>query len=161
MATKAQLRTVFGTAWHVNAEAIYDLIASDGSGGAGIGGVFTDLTISGAAAITGTLTVAGATVLNGGVKLGDAVTDLIGFYGTAPVAQPSSANDAIVATAAIGAVGTTGSTTTTPFGYTTSTQADAIVTAINLVITRAGALTTLLNQIRADLISLGAIKGAA
>ena len=44
------------------------------------------------------------------------------------------------------AVGVTGAVTTTPFGYTTSTQADAIV--------------TLVNRLRLDLVSLGLIKGS-
>ena len=35
---------------------------------------------------------------------------------------------------AITSVATTASTTTTPYGYTTSAQADAIVTAVNAII---------------------------
>ena len=57
--------------------------------------------------------------------LGDASSDLVGFYGGAGATQA----------AAITSVTTTAATSTTlAFGYTTSTQADAIVTALNSVI---------------------------
>jgi hypothetical protein len=60
-----------------------------------------------------------------GVTLGDSTSALAGCYGSA-VAQA----------AAITAPATTASTSTTnAFGYTTSTQADAIVTAVNALIT--------------------------
>lgn len=49
----------------------------------------------------------------------------IGFYGATPVAQAST----------IASVATTAATTSTPWGYSTSTQADAVVTALNSVIT--------------------------
>lgn len=59
------------------------------------------------------------------VRLGNATTDLIGFYGIAGVAQQTKAT----------AVTTTGSSSTTnAYGYTTAAQADAIVTAINAII---------------------------
>ena len=59
------------------------------------------------------------------VKAPAGVTPLVGFYGTSPVAQPAT----------IAAVSTTAATSTTlAFGYTTSTQADAIVTSLNSVI---------------------------
>lgn len=61
---------------------------------------------------------------------------IIGWSGTG---QPASANQA--------AVGTTAATTTSPWGFSTSTQADAIV--------------TLVNQIRSDLVAAGLIKGSA
>ena len=57
MATKDQLRKAFGSAWHVNAEAVYDLLASDGSG---VGdGAVANLTVSGNATVGGTLGVTG------------------------------------------------------------------------------------------------------
>lgn len=60
-------------------------------------------------------------------------------WGVAPVAasarttftQTYATADAEVKAATAAAVATTGSTNTTPYGYTTSAQADAIVTAIN------------------------------
>lgn len=73
-----------------------------------------------------------------GYQVGGAATSLIGFYGATPVAQPTSSGEA--------AVTTTAATTSTPYGFSTSTQANAIV--------------TLVNQLRADLVTLGIIKGS-
>lgn len=58
--------------------------------------------------------------------MGTATTDLLTFYGGTPVDQP----------AAVTTVTTTAATSTTPYGYATSTQADAIVTAVNALIAR-------------------------
>jgi len=59
--------------------------------------------------------------------------DKIGFYGLAsPIAQPTGAT-AVATTAAV-------SSTTTIYGYSTSTQADAIVTALNATIANLKAL---------------------
>lgn len=74
-----------------------------------------------------------------GTTIGEATTDKVSFYGVTPVVQPSSASQAAVAT--------TAATATTPWGFTTSTQANAIV--------------TLVNQIRSDLVTLGLLKGSA
>lgn len=67
-----------------------------------------------------------------GTRLGQSTSDKIGFYGLAtPIVQPS----------AITTVTTTGaSSTTNAYGYTTAAQADAIVTAINTIISRLQAL---------------------
>jgi len=54
----------------------------------------------------------------------------ISFYGGTTIVQPS----------AITPVTTTAATTSTPYGYSTSTQADAIVTAINQIISTLSAL---------------------
>ena len=60
-----------------------------------------------------------------GTVFGLSSTEKLGFYGTTPVALP----------AALRGVATTAATSTTlAFGYTTSTQADAIVTALNALI---------------------------
>lgn len=74
-----------------------------------------------------------------GVEVGQSATDKVGFFGVTAVVQPSDANQA--------AVGTASATATSPYGFATSTQADAIV--------------TLVNQLRSDLVSLGLIKGSA
>lgn len=74
-----------------------------------------------------------------GTGLGQSTTDTISFYGVTPVAQRSGAAQA--------AVTTTASTSTSPVGYSTTTQADGIV--------------TLVNEIRAALVAVGIIKGAA
>jgi hypothetical protein len=74
-----------------------------------------------------------------GLKIGAATTDKIGFYGATPIVQRAGAAQAAVAT--------TGSTNSSPYGFTTAAQADALV--------------TLVNELRAALVALGAIKGAA
>lgn len=82
----------------------------------------------------------GAATLDGrSTILGASTTSLVAFYGSAAVAQPSGAAQA--------AVTTTAATTTTPWGFSTSTQADAIV--------------TLVNALRSAAVTLGLIKGAA
>lgn len=61
-----------------------------------------------------------------GTVMGQSATDKIAFYGGAPVAQ-RAANS-------LAAITTTAATTTTPWGFSTSTQANAIVSALNEVI---------------------------
>ncbi len=60
-----------------------------------------------------------------GYTMGGNTTDLIAFYGAAPV----------VRAAAITLPAATASTNTTPYGYSTSAQADAIVTALRACLT--------------------------
>lgn len=74
-----------------------------------------------------------------GTVLGASTTDKIAFYGKTAVAQQSSADQA--------AVTTTASTSTSPVGYSTTTQADAIV--------------TLVNEMRSVLVTVGLMKGSA
>jgi hypothetical protein len=83
-----------------------------------------------------------------GSRLGQSASDLIGCYGATPAARPSGAGQAVVATATITALATTPATTD-------------IATAVNSLITRVAANTALANQLRADLITLGLIKGSA
>jgi len=59
------------------------------------------------------------------------------------------------------AVGNNSATNTTPFGYDSAAQADAIVTNVNALRTDVLALNTLVNQLRSDLVTIGAIKGSA
>jgi len=73
-----------------------------------------------------------------GTKIGTATSQKLGFWNVTPVAQPTSANQAAVAT--------TAATNVAPYGFTTAAQADGII--------------TLLNQIRSDLVSVGIIKGS-
>lgn len=74
-----------------------------------------------------------------GQYLSGATTHDIGFHGATPTEQRANASQA--------AVSTTAATTTTPWGFATSTQANAIV--------------TLVNEIRASLVEKGLIKGSA
>lgn len=72
-----------------------------------------------------------------GTSLGNSTSVPISFYGVTPVTQRTSSAQAAVAT--------TAATSSSPYGFT-STQADAIV--------------TLVNELRAALVALGAIKGS-
>lgn len=61
-----------------------------------------------------------------GCLIGGAATDKVGFYGVTPVVQAATFTS----------VATTAATSTTnAYGYTTAAQADAIVTAVNAIIT--------------------------
>lgn len=74
-----------------------------------------------------------------GTKFGTGTNQKLSFYNATPVAQRAGAAQAAVAT--------TAATQTTPWGFTTQAQADAIV--------------TLLNEIREALVALGLMKGSA
>jgi hypothetical protein len=74
-----------------------------------------------------------------GVVLGKDTTSLVALHGSTPVVQRAGSAQAAVAT--------TGATNSSPYGYTTAAQADAIV--------------ALVNEIRAALVEKGIIKGAA
>lgn len=78
--------------------------------------------------------------------------DLIGFYGATPVAQPSSASQAAVT--ALGTVTISAANTSAVHGFSSSTAAATLVT-------RVGQAITLANQLRAELVELGLIKGSA
>ena len=66
-----------------------------------------------------------------GAVFGRAATDKIGFYGlTTPIVQPTGGV----------AVTTDLATTSTPYGWSTSTQANAIVTAVNATLANLRAL---------------------
>lgn len=68
-----------------------------------------------------------------------ATSQKLGFYGTTPIAQRAGAAQA--------AVVTTAATQTTPYGFATQAQADAIV--------------ALVNELRAWAVAIGFIKGSA
>jgi hypothetical protein len=78
----------------------------------------------------------------GGVVLGDAVTDKVGFYGTTPVVQPAATAQSAVATTAI----------------TTTAGDNAVVAAL---VARVEAMRVLQAQTRTDLVALGLQKGSA
>ncbi len=74
-----------------------------------------------------------------GTVIGTATGQKIAFHNSTPVIQRASSAQAAVAS--------TAATITTPYGYTTQAQADALV--------------TLVNEIRAALVEKGIIKGSA
>lgn len=154
MATKAQLRAACGSAWHTNAEAIYDCLGSDGSIGGGAAGSF--------AAVTCTNLTA-----TGNVALGDAITDTLSFFGYTPVAQRASASQAAftaqtltaIASITLSAVGT--GSLAGIWGFSSSTVGKSIRTQVNKVITDQVKQNILLFRMRADLVAYGLVKGAA
>jgi len=79
--------------------------------------------------------------LSGNIRMLGTASSRVGFFGAAASGQPASSNQGAVATTAAA------SFTATQWGYSTSTQANAIV--------------TLVNQLRAVLVTLGLIKGSA
>lgn len=100
-----------------------------------VGSTITGSTVSGGAftspVLSGTITVAP-----------NATVDAVGFFGVTPVVQPTtSLQAAVLTTAAISSAATNGG-----WLFSTSTQANGIV--------------TLVNRLRADLVSLGIIKGS-
>lgn len=74
--------------------------------------------------------------------LGQSSTEALGFYGATASAQPSTGNQADILSTSAVSIASAG----TPWGYATSTQANAIV--------------TLVRQLRSDLVTLGLIKGS-
>ncbi len=74
-----------------------------------------------------------------GLKIGPNTTYKLGFHGATPTVQRAGAAQA--------AVVTTAATSTTPFGYATQAQADAVV--------------ALVNELRAAMVEKGFIKGSA
>ncbi len=59
-----------------------------------------------------------------GTKIGQSAADLVAFHGATPVAQAS----------VLTPVGTTAATSSSPVGFSTTTQANDIVTQLNAVI---------------------------
>lgn len=76
---------------------------------------------------------------SGGCKIATTTTQKIGFHNATPVAQRAGAAQA--------AVPITAATNSSPYGFTTAAQADALV--------------TLVNELRAALVEKGLIKGSA
>ncbi len=95
-----------------------------------------------------------------GSELGESATDLVGFYGSTPVVQPSTASQDAVTATAVTATNTTASITTAAHGFADGTQADALITRVAQLQVDMAATIILANQVRADLTTLGLIKGA-
>lgn len=65
-----------------------------------------------------------------GTRLGQSSTDLVSFFGAAVTTRPTTPS----------AVATTAASTTTPWGFTTSTQANAVIATLNSLKTNLDAL---------------------
>lgn len=70
---------------------------------------------------TSTLNVNNVTAGPDGLQLAPDTDDLLGFFGKTPVGRAAT----------IASVAVTGATNTTPYGFTTAAQANAIVTSLN------------------------------
>ena len=112
----------------------------------------------------------GANVATGGTtgtKIGTATTQKLGFWNVTPVVQPASANQAAAgALTTVTLTDSTGGTATTTLGagITDTVAKDAIASLaaqVNHAVTDLGALRTLLNQLRSDLVAVGLVKGSA
>lgn len=99
-----------------------------------------------------------------GACLGQSASKKVAFYGATPVVQPSSASQAAytitattaLATATISQVGTSGK-----WAFASSTVALAYVARIKQMQVDVEGVGVLLNKIRANMVTLGLIKGAA
>lgn len=99
-----------------------------------------------------------------GYNLGQSVSDLVGLYGVTPVDQPASASEAAVSPSAVTAIGTTtvsAANTSAVWGFSSSTAARALVVRVRQLQVDSAAIVVLLNQLRSDLVSIGAIKGSS
>lgn len=91
-----------------------------------------------------------------GTRLGQSSTDKVAFYGATPAVRPATSAAVVVSTAITGPSATAAATSTgTNWGYTTSTQADAIPVAINSLIARVASLVVTVNTLRTNLATLG------
>ena len=117
-------------------------------------------------AVGGTLTVTGATALNGNVDVGNAITDTVGFYGATKVAQGASASQAAVTLTAVSAIATTvlSAAYTGMWAFSSSTVAQTWRTRINQLRVDVTAMNVLMTAVRKALVpttGVGLIKGAA
>lgn len=81
------------------------------------------------------------------------------WYGEVGPVPPASSSQAAVTTTVGAAVDDTAATSTTPFGYAEA-QANAIVANVNALRVDVLALTTLVNQLRSDLVAMELIRGS-
>lgn len=102
-----------------------------------------------------------------GSKIGTSAAQKLGFWNATPVIQPASANQAAVGTLATVTLtdSTGGSATTTLGAGITDTVAKDAIASLALehahTLTDLTALKTLVNQLRADLVTAGILKGSA
>lgn len=99
-----------------------------------------------------------------GYVVGQSADDKVGFYGTTPIAQPASASQGavtITATTALTAATISAANSSGVFGFSSQTVANAYVARVKQMQVDIEAVGVLLNQLRAELVALGVIKGAA
>lgn len=94
-----------------------------------------------------------------------ATTDKIGFWGTTPVVQPTSASQGSVTATATTAMSTTltlsaSNTGAGVFGFSSSSVGKEIVKSVSEQQVDLAALIVLANQMRTELVAIGLIKGS-
>ena len=94
-----------------------------------------------------------------GYTVGQSATDLVGFYGATPIVQPTSASQAVVSAVTDGSGGT-GAYTNGIAALTGTYNSTILANAIATLALQGNANKVLVNQLRADLVSLGLIKGS-
>jgi hypothetical protein len=147
---------------------------------------FSELTVFGTMLISGLLTLSSGITNTGGaftisaqaspyslalrtgtttaIKIEGTTSPALGFYGVTPVTRPSAYTQTYSTAAktnpnmTASTVSTTASTNVAPYGYTTSAQADAIVTTLNALITDVTDLKKLVNSIIDDGQALGLLQ---
>jgi hypothetical protein len=96
----------------------------------------------------------------GGVQEGQSAADLVGFYGATPVVQPSGSSQAAVTAVTDGSTGAAAATNGIQ-PLTATYNSTLLINAIATLAQLGNANATLVNKLRADLVSLGLIKGSA
>ena len=96
-------------------------------------------------------------------KIGNAATDTIGFYGITPVAQRAGSAQTAVSTSALTNVSATAvdASVAGAFAFVSSTQVNTVIDALSMLVPRVSTLITLTNELRAALVAIGVITGAA
>jgi hypothetical protein len=84
-----------------------------------------------------------------GTQLGQSATDLVGFYGTTPVVQPTAAAQAAITDASGGTAAPTNGVVTITATYNSTIIANALATVIAQT-----------NAIRTALVNTGIMKGS-
>lgn len=96
----------------------------------------------------------------GGYTVGQSATDLVGFYGATPIAQRAGAAQAVAVAVTDASAGTAAATN--GIAALTGTYNSAlIVNSIATLAEQGNALVVLTNELRAALVAVGIIKGAA
>lgn len=85
----------------------------------------------------------------GGYTVGQSAGDLVGFYGVTPVVQPTSASQAAITNTAGGTASASTGLQPLTASYNSTILANSFATIV-----------VLLNQLRADLVATGVIKGS-
>jgi len=96
---------------------------------------------------------------SGGYMVGQSATDLVGFYGSAPIAQRTNASQAAVS-AVTDSSGGAGAYTNGIAALTGTYNSTILANAIATLALQGNANRVLANELRAALVALGAIKGS-